>query len=770
MHNRPLCVAAVFLCAGIFAIHSLELVKLPIVIFIAVIYMAIMLIVYRYKNTKNKLAHFFVLLNACAFVFGAYIMDVNASFVNTYIPDEGKEICLAGKIYKYEIKEKSCAVYLKNCVYTYDFQYQNKLKTDSDKSLCCIAYIKDIDSFQIGSTITISGKVNNLKEPSNQGQFNERAYYLGLGVHFKMFADNIISYNANENKRKNIMQIFNNIRNVLHEKISLITDESTAGIYQAMLLGEKGSVDETTKDLFTKGSIGHILVVSGLHFSIAGMAVFKLLRRRFKYLFSAVISCVVLFYFGILSGFAISALRAFIMFIVLMCAQIWGRDYDLATSLFTAVAVIVIKNPFSMFLPGFVLSVSAVLGIITVHPILLQLFSSKNKLINGMLSSFAISVISLPVMLYYYFNINPYSVVINAVVLPFMPFILAIGMIGAAISMISVRAAYIIVYPGRILLKCTMCICEICTKLPLYRIFPGKPLFIVCAVYYAVLAVVLLLFVKSKFFHGKKIFILMILLCGIFFVHRKSDLSITMLDVGQGQCIYLETSSGEHILYDGGSTDVSNVGKYRIIPFLQSRGAIKLDAVFISHLDDDHVNGIKEMIESDEILIKMLIMPETSLVDEAYIELENLAGQAGIEIRKFGKGDIITINKLIIEGLHPYEQYMTDDRNDTSIVVNLKYDDFKMLLCGDMEEDAMNTIISAGGFGDVDVLQVAHHGSKYTTSEQFLEIVKPEISLISCGENNRYGHPHKELTSRLRKYKSKIMCTMDMGAVTLEFK
>lgn len=770
LQNRPLCTVVFAYCIGVFVSLSMHgKFNSFSVLFLAalVIFYAVFMIVYYKLNNRNCiLRRIFIYLTVIFFAVGVYNAHNKMQYLSNNIPNDDSEIFLCGQVYQLEKKENSYAVYLKNCIYTYEQKYSDSLASDSKSRLHCLIYTKDIDNLKIGSDVVVNGNVSLFKSSSNEGQFDEKAYYYGIDVHFRMFADEVRIVNDN-NKKCSVLSGFQYVRTYFHDRLLNITDKTTSGIYQAMLLGEKNCVESNIKELFMQGSIGHILVVSGLHFSVIGMTVYRIIRKKAGFVLSGLISCIILFLFGVLSGFSTSAIRAFIMFVIFMCANIWGCDYDMLTSLSVAVFVILLINPYTIFLSGFLLSVSAVLGIISVVPFFDNMISCKSKIIKGMVSSLGISIFTLPVMLYYFYYFNPYSMFVNAMVLPFMSFILVDGILAIFVSVCNMQAAKIIILPGRIIIKGIIVICEVVSKIPFSAVYPKRPGVVSCFVYYFLLFLILFLIKKSERYH-KVYAAFLVGLCLVFFVHRRYPLEITMLDVGQGQCIYVKTKNGFNMLYDGGSSDVSNVGKYRIIPFLQADGCTCLDIVVVSHLDEDHVSGIREMILDKSIRIKQILLPDTSFVDEAYREIKNLAEENGIVVGVFGKNSRIKDNELEITGVHPFYDFPALERNNTSIVLNLNYKKFNMLLCADMEGDAMNQIMRDNNLLDIDVLQVAHHGSQYTTSEEFLEIIKPEISLISCGENNSYKHPHEELLKRLEKTGSKIFVTIKTGQIDIK--
>lgn len=308
----------------------------------------------------------------------------------------------------------------------------------------------------------------------------------------------------------------------------------------------------------------------------------------------------------------------------------------------------------------------------------------------------------------------------------------------------------------------------------------------------------------------------------------RPELQVTFLDVGQGDCIFLQTENGDSYLTDGGSSSVSKVGKYRMIPFLKYQGASQIKTVFVSHADSDHCNGIAELLEQAElegIRVENLVL--TDLADECrsegYEELVELAGQNGITVQFLHEGQQLQDGELLFQCLHPSKGYRAEDLNETSMVLLVTYREFSMLLTGDvqgageehltqelqdwkepgvtqmqdvirisgeeesMEEESIeeqsiederieeqieekrpqNKMGANHTETELTILKVAHHGSKNSTSEEFLKAANPKIAIISCGKGNRYGHPHEETLERLEKVDVPWFCTKDYGAITV---
>lgn len=256
----------------------------------------------------------------------------------------------------------------------------------------------------------------------------------------------------------------------------------------------------------------------------------------------------------------------------------------------------------------------------------------------------------------------------------------------------------------------------------------------------------------------------------------KGEMSITLLDVGQGDGIFVRGPEGNTYLIDGGSSDVKKVGKYRIEPFLKSQGVGKIDYVFISHGDGDHISGITEMIKRMNVgvAIETIVFSNKGAWDEELEGLAHMAMKNGVRVVEMRAGQIFTEGEMEICCLAPNTSDGRDNMkrsNEDSMVLVLEYGKFDILFTGDVEEKGEEklTEILKEEYLDTewDVLKVAHHGSKNSTSEKFLGIVSPAYALISAGRGNSYGHPHEETIERLSSVKSVILSTHENGAINV---
>lgn len=433
-------------------------------------------------------------------------------------------------------------------------------------------------------------------------------------------------------------------------------------------------------------------------------------------------------------------------------------------------------------------------------------------------SSMMISAVTAPILASTFCEIPIYSVILNLFVIPLTSVLMTLGVVAGLIGMWWIDFAKVLGYGITLILKLYEMLCNIFSSLPFHLVLTGKPSVVQIVLYYVVVIAIIQITVITK---RKKMIYIVACLWILLFRIPSMNLTMTMLDISQGDSIYIKTPKGTSILVDGGSSDVKAIGKYRIKPFLKAQGVGIIDYVVLTHMDADHINGVMEIMEGmpdiggkedtkrgqtglsslkalafydGQVGIQNLILSETSLIDETYTQIEELAKRKGIMLHYFGKGDTIKEGELTITCLHPYIEYKTDSTNDTSIVLDLNYGSFDALLLGDLESGGESELIKlakeeltsgdnissnqtpeketndqlAVGQKRYDIIKIAHHGSKYSTSDEFLRYYGARIAWISSGFGNRYGHPHKELLDRLKENQIPYKWTGNEGAITIK--
>lgn len=659
-------------------------------------------------------------------------------------------------------------------VHTYEKGYQENYKSYEEYDLIANhisqPQVSNSREYHIGNIITVSGIIKKIKSNTNPGGFNEYLYYKSQNIAYKVNAEEIALVDGSYSK---FHYVLNNLKEELVCVYSTILSKREAGTLMAMVLGEKHLLEEEIKTLYQENGISHILAISGLHISMVGAAIYFLMRKlRLGLIASTVISLFFVYSYGILTNFSVSTNRAVVMYSILLIAKILGKTFDILSALSLSAFLILLQNPMELFQAGFLLSFGAVLGIAVILPSLNNLYEAKNAILKGIYVSVSAQVFTFPLVLYYFFQIPVYSVLINLIILPLTSLLVLTALAAGIVGIISISLGIFIAGATNYILFFYEIVCRCGSNAPGNLITVGRPDSIRILVYYVILSAFIICTRK----YGKKRFIIFLLTAVVVLIIPKprDGLTVTMLDVGQGEAIFMESDLGTRYLIDGGSSDVNQVGRYRIAPYLLSRGTDTIDYAIVTHTDEDHVSGLMELIEGERITIKHLILPNTSVKNETYIELEAMAKDKAIKLMYIVKGDMKIDGKLRMTFLHPSRGYKPASNNDYSAVISISYDEFDMLMTGDIEAKGEKeligclTSISEKVQTDYDVLKVAHHGSKNSTGKEFLEMIKPELSLISCGVNNRYGHPHAELLDRLDDIGSDVLITFESGAITIK--
>jgi competence protein ComEC len=545
-----------------------------------------------------------------------------------------------------------------------------------------------------------------------------------------------------------------------------------------MLLGEKYLLDEEIKQLYQQNGIAHVLAISGLHVSLIGMFIFHLLKKlKFPITLATFLSIFFIYSYGVLTNFSVSTNRAVVMMVVMLLSALIGKTYDMLSAMALSALLILLQNPLQILSAGFLLSYGAVIGIAILLPCLLKIFPTKNFLLSSLLISISAQATTTPLVLYFFYQFPVYGILTNLIILPFVTVLTLISILAGIAGIIYLPIGIFLIGGSNYILKFYEWVCRTGSNMPGNLITLGRPNWLLILLYLSFL----LLFLWAVKRYGKKYVVLILIVAPImlFLPDKNVGLEITMLEVGQGEAIFMQSDKGNNYLIDGGSSNVSKVGIYRLQPFLMSQGVGELDYAIITHSDKDHISGLKELIEREQIIINNLVLPKIAEKDEAYIELETLSKEKGITIQYIREGDVILDGDIRIVCLHPRPDYIPSSSNAYSTVLSITYGEFDMLLTGDLEKDGEKELIkllenpeyrannAIRPATDYDILKVAHHGSKYSTFEEFLQIVQPEISIISCGEDNSYGHPHEELIERLYRVGSEIKITYEYGAITI---
>ncbi len=767
MIRRPLVwLLGAYLSGLIFAWYSA---KIWLIIGICLCgYILLYLLMYRLSNRYITPKDSFLWGLPLLLLIGALAMEAQlqpSRLENAFIQEAPCE--LAGRIHMIIQKSSGRALYLDHVTVSLN-------QGENYPCEAVIAYTSDNQIYQIGNRILLKGSLQKFTRASNPGQFDEQLYYRIENIDFKVFADQIkISDQSYSKYQEGLAQL----KTRLIQVYDTLLGDREAGILIAMLLGEKFLLDDELKELYQTGGISHILAISGLHVSLIGLGIFRLLKLcRLRLPASTLLTIAFLYSYGVLTNFSVSTNRSVVMMIVLLLANLLGRTYDILSALALSALLILLQNPLQLFSVGFLLSYCAVLGISLLFPGFKRIFPFKSKILDSVLVSASATLATSPAVLYFYYQFPTYGILTNLLILPFITILTLTSLLAGVAGLFWLPLGTFLIGGPNYILKLYEGICRLNAGLPGSLLTIGRP-------GKAVLLIdifLLFLFIYKSRLNIKRYQLIypFIGLLLLFLPHFDRGLEITMLDVGQGEAIYME-SRGNHYLIDGGSSDIRKVGTYRLLPFLKYRGVTRLDYAIVTHCDEDHINGLKELMDEERFRIDRLVLPAIADKDEDYLALEKLAGDKKIPVYYMKEGDILSDGILNILCLHPFTGETVTSGNSYSTVLSLNYKSFDMLLTGDLEEkgeDRIREYLLKGYYRkkyritpamDYEVLKVAHHGSKYSTDREFLKIIKPKISLISCSKNNRYGHPHDELLERLEEIGSEVIITYEGGALTI---
>lgn len=730
------------------------------------------------KNRPICLAVFFLILMILTFT-GNQVRTGNILDEQELALADGEKLWIWGEVEQKEPKTDGFAITIEGAYTENAPQEQYRVLVYISKEMSC----------HIGDKIKIYGKIKRLQVSRNKGMFNQALYYKAKKIQYIV---NGGSLEIIKPGKKNIREYIFEIRMLLYDRMKKVFPEDVSELLAAILLGIKSGLEEETKNLYQKAGILHLISISGLHISCIGLGIYHLLRKAgLSFGVSGAITTAFLEFYGILSGESVSAQRAIVMAVLMMGAWYFGRSYDLLTSLSYGVMVILFQSPYQLYQSGFQLSFGAVLGIGVVSPELVKAFGRNNKVLKPLVMNLGIQLTTLPIILYYYYEIPLYSLMLNLILVPLMSLILCSGLLGLFASYISMGGGRFLGSGAVLMLRGYEKIAAVTLQLPFSTIRWGQPSFLGIFSYYLVLFLGIYVIHnmnerKEKILQEEahlyeeygwedkwnfSCICVVLISCLLLKYHLQQPLKITMLDVGQGDGIIIEGKREGVYLVDGGSSDVTQVGKYRILPFLKAEGISKVQGVFISHMDTDHISGIKELLEyhaQGEVQIERVYLPDIGVKDEVYEDMEEKIRQQNIEIIYAARNMKLEGQKMQIKILQPTPKGIYQDRNEYSMVFRLAYQDFSMLFTGDVEGKGEEEMLQYGQLEQTTILKTAHHGSEYTMCEEVLAQIQPKFTWVSCGKENSYGHPHKAFLDRISKIHSEIYVTMNQGAITVE--
>ncbi|MCR4837366.1 MAG: DNA internalization-related competence protein ComEC/Rec2 [Eubacterium sp.] len=803
------------------------------------------------KNRNNLLLLFccFVVFSLGAFV--AYAVGKQNVAKETPLmgcAEYGESICLEGTVT--EVKETSwilesdvgrILVYPeKDASWFFEGNTESESDHSGEKSSWDANRTLESETLQVGDRVRIAGTPEPVPKATDPGAFDSAEYYESEGIRWQIRAEEEQLLGKQDSWS---ISFLSGIRESCREHVYALLPEKEAGVLTAMLLGERSGVDRELKELYRQSGIAHILAISGLHVSLIGVALMWLLRflhlSRRK---ASILTILLLLLYGALTGFSPATLRAVIMLSAVNLGGALQRTADPATSMGTSLFLILMIQPYRITSTGMLMSFLAVFGVLASGEMYRVIFGKERflflplrfrsgfkKLLHAGLFAAMLQCFMQPLLLREYFAVSPYAPLLNLIVIPLLTVAVACGALGVLISFLPgfQPVAEVCVLPCRWILQFYEWLCRCMLQVPGHEVITGHIttsemlLFLGLA---AVMVWILFSFIRSRKSSGRKWRYYAITLAsaaallvgGALYAALKNRMvgRIIFLDVGQGDGCIVHTSDGTNLLFDCGSSSKTEVGFGVLIPALRYYGIDCVDAAFISHTDTDHVNGVLQLLEQGDlsgIEIRRIVLGKGTMEDD---NLQKLRELTDAEFLYLTQGETVTCGSAEVTVLLPAPGE-EGEGNDYSMVDLLTVGDCTVLFTGDIgqerEEELVEVLRDPTAYNlpaslmaePPDILKVAHHGSKYSSGEEFLRIWGEassgedssddpygldgssdpngtdgtddkagtsgnRVAVISCGRRNMYGHPAPATLDRLREAGFTIYRTDQNGAVIVD--
>jgi len=631
-----------------------------------------------------------------------------------------------------------------------------------------------------GASIEATGEFSELLAADNPGCFDYRVFMRGKGISLSM---KVYSFEIKDPGNDLISMTKRKLYRAREDFLSHF-DEGTSGFIRGVVFGDKSEIDEDTIREFNGNSTGHILAVSGLHIGFL-YGLLKALTGRKRTAGISMLIIAVTFMYGEMTMWSASTVRACLVMGISLISLHLNRPSDLLTSVSLAAFLILLKEPYQLFSAGFQMSFLAMCGIAFLTK---PISSVTGETLGAMM---AVQLGTLPVTAYTFYRFDPLAVFINipvillaSVLVPLCILMLIIMIISGTapgpglaltelISNAVIRINHLLSFNGEFSLKAA-----------------GIRSISVTAVYIAMLGLssewarVNLLRKRPGAILKSAVLILMpLMMLASCMSDPFSDDAIVFVAVGQGDCVHVRADDRD-LLIDGGGSEYINVGDRILMPYLLHEGSENVDMALVTHLHADHYKGIEELAAIYPVGAIGVPSDYRESLDAGGSEESGSGEDSPDESGPSFGGKVFYIvpgtkvslsNDVYVEPIWPVEEsaepIAADDPNEHNMVYMIHYKGIKVMVTGDLlEADELEMVDHYKGTDvlDCDVLKVAHHGSKSSSTEAFLDAVSPEIAVIQCGRNNIYRHPHSQTLDRLEERGIPVYRTDTNGAVGLD--
>lgn len=635
----------------------------------------------------------------------------------------------------------------------------------------------------IGDACKVKGSLLIPDEARNANSFNYKKYLNDHNIFWTMQMSQLDIHSCRPYDRSVIMKL----GKLRQQGIAYIEEHyppETASLSAALIFGDRQLFDPDLLNSYQKLGIIHLLAISGLHVGMLSSMVYFLgirlgvtRERMIDFLF------VFLPIYALLTGAAPSVLRAVTMLLLgLLTIRKKGiRKISPIDAISVTLLLFLFINPFSLFDVGFQLSFAVSFALVMSAPVILS--SYKNYLVQLFVTSIIAQLAALPIMLYHFYEFSLLSFIVNLVYIPLFSFIFLPG------TLLVFFIHFFFSLPGNVLLRLLTkfiqymnTFTEELSQFPYATLVVGRPHWVLLIVYVLAVIVVFLFWEKQQTVKGvvKLFFIPTFIIFVQLQIPNISPIGeVTFIDVGQGDSIFIQLpfGKGNYLIDSGGNLFFDKeqwqqrkkqfeVGRDIVVPFLKGKGITTIDKLILTHGDADHIGGSLNIL--DQITVKEIILPKSKQLSSLELKILQIAKQKSIQVSFAHEGVNWQEGESNFHFVSPRETG-EDERNDGSLVLAAEIGGLTWLFTGDLEVNGEERFVKNYGNLSIDVLKAGHHGSKSSSSEQFLKATSPKMAIISVGRNNRYNHPHREVIERYEGKHIHLLRTDQLGAITYTF-
>lgn len=700
-------------------------------------------------------------LVAGAFILGGLIAQISSGYtIRDLYPLDDKFITVNGYVssipeeiedgrYSYTIRVNN-AEYLGK---TYDVD--ENIRLSSDKRL------------EYSQNVNIRGFLKRINEKKNHSDFDYNRYYKSKGIFYKISDYEVEG--ADIKSQWGVRHVTNLLRIKANDFIDTYFDGNKGAILKAVIIGNKKAFSKEYKDILYKTNTMRMFYPAYLHIllilGIVNILLPFLQRSKREYIIIFAMVIYAMFNFEYYAGIK----SAVLMIVTILTLKRKGYSHYpdiLSVSLIT----ILITNPLIIYNCGFIMSVTTgILFFLFKEYLFDALGFIKSIRTRRLIIAFLVTVVGvMPISAYFFYGTSLYGVFISYIYMFCVILLMGLFWLLCGVGLIFPNGLFLDELIDLVLTFMEK-IPYAVERLPYSLINIGRPSVIAIILFYILVWMIRIICIDG--FKNFKVMSLVAILIGgflsfgIYEVIHNTGTHVTFVNVGQGDGSYIRLSSGEIIVVDGGGgEDYSDydAGEEIFLPYLKSEGIFNIDVAVVTHYHKDHCLGTIAALKN--LNVKSIIMPGVMPENEYRVLIEELCKKQGTDIYYVEKGDKVRFDSgAVLEVLSPYQKEY-DDENDTSIVFMLSDNDYKMLYMADATVKTEEALKDE--FMDVDLVKIGHHGSSTSTSEEFLDIIKPEIAVLTVGENNSFGLPSYDVLQRLQKRGIKIFRTDKMGDIS----